>query len=270
MPRRCTVAHDGASHQNRPCSCLFRRLLAPLSRLRICRALKNKVRARETKCVAATAILPPGRPAQGHGNHPKALCFTTRAPASNFPHCRRKHFVRPCRRCCPTVNYWHTNCLGECCDEAGFYIRKLPERSDMHLPIARRLVAVLCLLPALAGAAIHFISGQVPPVVDKAADPNSHRGLRRHQDPDGRRAEENQRHPAGHGTGHGRRGRRCRSSWWATRPRAARATWPASWKATPSFSAAHKPNLPARAVFQVAGLSNPGWLIEIEVVAAKK
>jgi hypothetical protein len=30
-----------------------------------------------------------------------------------------------------------------------------------------------------------------------------------------------------------------------------------------------QPNLPARAVVQVAGLSNPGWLVEIEVVAAK-
>ena len=33
---------------------------------------------------------------------------------------------------------------------------------------------------------------------------------------------------------------------------------------------ASQPPLAARAVFQVAGLSNPGWLIEIEVVAAKK
>jgi enamine deaminase RidA (YjgF/YER057c/UK114 family) len=31
-----------------------------------------------------------------------------------------------------------------------------------------------------------------------------------------------------------------------------------------------QPNLPARAVVTVAGLSNPGWLVEIEVVAAKK
>ncbi|MQA23332.1 RidA family protein [Rugamonas rivuli] len=31
-----------------------------------------------------------------------------------------------------------------------------------------------------------------------------------------------------------------------------------------------QPNLPARAVVQVAALSNPGWLVEIEVVAAKK
>ena len=36
------------------------------------------------------------------------------------------------------------------------------------------------------------------------------------------------------------------------------------------FFGGPQPNLPARAVFQVAGLSNPGWLVEIEVVAAKK
>jgi len=33
---------------------------------------------------------------------------------------------------------------------------------------------------------------------------------------------------------------------------------------------APQPNLPARAVMQVAGLNSPGWLVEIEVVAAKK
>lgn len=36
------------------------------------------------------------------------------------------------------------------------------------------------------------------------------------------------------------------------------------------FFGGAQPNLPARAVFQVTALSNPGWLIEIEVVAAKK
>lgn len=43
---------------------------------------------------------------------------------------------------------------------------------------------------------------------------------------------------------------------------------------TQYFGASAQPspqlNLPARAVVQVAGLSNPGWLVEIEVVAAKK
>jgi enamine deaminase RidA (YjgF/YER057c/UK114 family) len=36
------------------------------------------------------------------------------------------------------------------------------------------------------------------------------------------------------------------------------------------FFGGAQPNLPARAVFQVSALSNPGWLVEIEVVAAKK
>ncbi len=36
------------------------------------------------------------------------------------------------------------------------------------------------------------------------------------------------------------------------------------------FFGGSQPNLPARAVMQVAALNNPGWLVEIEVVAAKK
>jgi enamine deaminase RidA (YjgF/YER057c/UK114 family) len=36
------------------------------------------------------------------------------------------------------------------------------------------------------------------------------------------------------------------------------------------FFGGAQPNLPARAVMQVAALNNPGWLVEIEVVAAKK
>ncbi|UGQ46899.1 RidA family protein [Massilia endophytica] len=36
------------------------------------------------------------------------------------------------------------------------------------------------------------------------------------------------------------------------------------------FFGGPQPNLPARAVMQVAALNVPGWLVEIEVVAAKK
>ncbi len=36
------------------------------------------------------------------------------------------------------------------------------------------------------------------------------------------------------------------------------------------FFGGSQPNLPARAVMQVAALNSPGWLVEIEVVAAKK
>lgn len=35
------------------------------------------------------------------------------------------------------------------------------------------------------------------------------------------------------------------------------------------FGTAAQPNLPARSTFQVAGLSNPGYLLEIEVTAAR-
>lgn len=35
------------------------------------------------------------------------------------------------------------------------------------------------------------------------------------------------------------------------------------------FGTEEQPNLPARSVMQVAGLANPGWLVEIEVVAVR-
>lgn len=38
---------------------------------------------------------------------------------------------------------------------------------------------------------------------------------------------------------------------------------------TQFFGTEIQPNLPARSVMQVAGLVNPGWLVEIEVVAAR-
>jgi enamine deaminase RidA (YjgF/YER057c/UK114 family)/cytochrome c5 len=39
---------------------------------------------------------------------------------------------------------------------------------------------------------------------------------------------------------------------------------------TQFFGTKEHPNLPTRSVFQVSGLANPGWLVEIEVVAAVK
>jgi enamine deaminase RidA (YjgF/YER057c/UK114 family) len=39
---------------------------------------------------------------------------------------------------------------------------------------------------------------------------------------------------------------------------------------TEHFGTAAQPNLPARSVMQVAGLVNPGWLVEIEVTAARR
>ena len=39
---------------------------------------------------------------------------------------------------------------------------------------------------------------------------------------------------------------------------------------TEQFGTPAQPNLPARSVMQVAGLVNPGWLVEIEVTAARR
>ncbi len=36
------------------------------------------------------------------------------------------------------------------------------------------------------------------------------------------------------------------------------------------FGTAEQPNLPSRSALQVAALANPGWLVEIEVTAARK
>lgn len=38
---------------------------------------------------------------------------------------------------------------------------------------------------------------------------------------------------------------------------------------TQFFGTKEQPNLPARSVIQVAGLANPAWLVEIEVIAAR-
>ena len=39
---------------------------------------------------------------------------------------------------------------------------------------------------------------------------------------------------------------------------------------TQFFGTTEQPNLPARSAMQVAGLVNPGWLVEIEVTAVRK
>lgn len=38
---------------------------------------------------------------------------------------------------------------------------------------------------------------------------------------------------------------------------------------TQFFGTVEQPNLPSRSAFEIAGLANPGWLIEIEVVAVR-
>jgi enamine deaminase RidA (YjgF/YER057c/UK114 family) len=133
---------------------------------------------------------------------------------------------------------------------------------DSDFPIAQAVT-----LPP--GTTLHFISGQVPPVVDKAADPNSQAAFG-----------DTKMQTVGvltkireilQGMGltmgdvvkmqvflvgdPGKNGRADVAGFMA---------------GYTQFFGGTQPNLPARAVVQVAGLSNPGWFVEIEVVAAKK
>lgn len=164
----------------------------------------------------------------------------------------------------------------------------------MNLPIARRLAVMLYLLPALAGAqnivrhkipdsdfpialavsippgaTIHFISGQVPPLADKAADPNSLAafGDTKTQTVGVLKKIRDVLQGMGMGMGDVVKMQVFLVGDPAKGNKGDVAGFMEGYR---QFFGGAQPNLPARAVFQVAGLSNPGWLIEIEVVAAKK
>jgi enamine deaminase RidA (YjgF/YER057c/UK114 family) len=165
----------------------------------------------------------------------------------------------------------------------------------MKLPHSMRFAAgLLCLLPALAGAqnivrhkipgsdfpialavtippgtTLHFISGQVPPVVDKAADPNALAAFGDTKTQTMGVLKKIRDVLQGMGLGMGD----------VVKMQVFLVGDPAKgnkgdvsgfMEAYTQFFGGAQANLPARAVVQVAALSNPGWLIEIEVVAAKK
>jgi enamine deaminase RidA (YjgF/YER057c/UK114 family) len=118
-------------------------------------------------------------------------------------------------------------------------------------------------------ATIHFISGQVPPVVDKAADQNA---IAAFGDTKTQTVGVLQRIKdilAGMGLGMGDVVK-MQVFLVGDPAHKGRADVTGFMAGYTQFFGGAQPNLPARAVMQVAGLSNPGWLVEIEVVAAKK
>jgi len=145
-------------------------------------------------------------------------------------------------------------------DAARTIVRHKIPNSDF--PIAQAVT-----LPA--GTTIHFISGQVPPSVNKAADQNSLAAfgdtktqtmgvLARIQD-------------VLKGMGLAMGDVVKMQVFLVGDPgKNGKADVAGFMEAYTQFFGGPQPNLPARAVVQVAGLSNPGWLVEIEVVAAKK
>ena len=118
-------------------------------------------------------------------------------------------------------------------------------------------------------ATIHFISGQVPPVVDKAADPNAIAafGDTKTQTVGVLLRIKDILQGMGLSMGDVVKMQVFLVGDPAAGGRADVAGFMAGY--TQVFGGA-QPRLPARAVMQVAALSNPGWLVEIEVVAAKK
>jgi len=119
------------------------------------------------------------------------------------------------------------------------------------------------------GTTLHFISGQVPPVVDKAADPNSAGAFG-----------DTKTQTVGvlakikdilQGMGLAMGDVVKMQVFLVGDPgKNGRADVAGFMEGYTQFFGGSQPNLPARAVVQVAGLSNPGWFVEIEVVAAKK
>lgn len=128
-------------------------------------------------------------------------------------------------------------------------------------------IAIAVTLPPTA--TITFVSGQVPPVIDKTADPMSIAAfgdtktqaqgvLKRIKD-------------ILEGMGLGIADVVKMQVFLVGDPaKGNRADVKGFSEAFSEYFGGDKPTIPARAVMQVAGLNNPGWLVEIEVTAARK
>jgi enamine deaminase RidA (YjgF/YER057c/UK114 family) len=128
-------------------------------------------------------------------------------------------------------------------------------------------IALAVTLPP--NATIHFISGQVPPVVNKTVDPNT---VAAFGDTKGQMVGVLNRIKEilqGMGLGMGDVVK-MQVFLVGDTAKGGRADVAGFMEGYTQFFGGAQPNLPARAVMQVAALSNPGWLVEIEVVAAKK
>lgn len=155
-------------------------------------------------------------------------------------------------------------------------------------------LALLCAVPAFAGtkdivrhkipnsnfpiaqavslpgtAAITFVSGQVPPLVDASADPNSLAAFGDTRTQTVGVLTKIKEILQGMGLSMGDVVKM--NVFLVGDPaRQGKADVAGFMEGYTQFFGGAQPNLPARAVVQVAALSNPGWLVEIEVVAAKK
>jgi enamine deaminase RidA (YjgF/YER057c/UK114 family) len=141
----------------------------------------------------------------------------------------------------------------------GIVRHKIP---NSDFPIAQAVT-----LPA--GTTIHFISGQVPPTVNKAADPNSLAAFGDTKTQTAGVLAKIQDILKGMGLAMGDVVK-MQVFLVGDPAKSGKADVAGFMEGYTQFFGGTQPNLPARAVVQVAALSNPGWLVDIEVVAAKK
>jgi enamine deaminase RidA (YjgF/YER057c/UK114 family) len=120
-----------------------------------------------------------------------------------------------------------------------------------------------------AGTTIHFISGQVPPAISKTADQNSLAAFGDTKTQTVGVLNKIQDILKGMGLGMGDVVK-MQVFLVGDPGKNGKADVAGFMEGYTQFFGGPQPNLPARAVVQVAGLSNPGWLVEIEVVAARK
>ena len=118
-------------------------------------------------------------------------------------------------------------------------------------------------------ATIHFISGQVPPVVDKSAPGDSLAAFGNTKQQTIGVLNKVKEILAGMGLGMADVVK-MQVFLVGDPARGGKGDVAGFMEGYTQFFGGAQPNLPARAVVQVAALSNPGWLVEIEVVAAKK
>jgi enamine deaminase RidA (YjgF/YER057c/UK114 family) len=133
-------------------------------------------------------------------------------------------------------------------------------------PIPNSTFPIAQSVQVTGNATIYYISGQVPPVINKDADPSSRDAY------GGTKAQTvgvlNRIKGILEGLGLGM-GDVIKMQVFLVHSPTAPMDFKAFMEGYTQFFGGSQPNLPARSVVGVASLANPGFLVEIEVVAAK-
>ena len=150
---------------------------------------------------------------------------------------------------------------------AALLASTLAARADVvRYPIPNSTFPIALAVQVPATAATYYLSGQVPPVVNKDADPSS---LQAYGDVKTQTVGVlNRIKGILEGLGLGM-GDVVKMQVFLVHDARAPMDFKAFMEGYTQFFGGTQPNLPARSVVGIAALANPGFLVEIEVVAAK-